>query len=102
MTNKDTPTAEQLVHKHLENYEVVPRFSETRIHKIHNLYTDFPVIAESYLSLLDQLKIAKEALEECGEFRKQINPFHEIDDETLDKLTKISDIVDVAISKLTI
>lgn len=66
MINNDQSTAEQLLHKHLASYEVVPHFSETRVHKIHNLYTDFPVIAESYLSLLDQLKIAKEALEEIA------------------------------------
>lgn len=67
-----------------------------------NLYDAACVFKLQSCKVIDQLKIAKEALEECGEFRKQINPFHEIDDETLDKLTKISDIVDVALSKLTI
>ena len=57
MTNNDTPTVEQLVRNHLESLK-------SGLWKdVYGTDGDLKCIFESYLSLLDQLKIAKEALE---------------------------------------
>lgn len=57
MTNNDTPKAEQLVRDHLEYIK------SGLWNDVYGTNADLKTICESYLSLLDQLKIAKEALE---------------------------------------
>lgn len=64
MTTNDTPTAEQLIRTQLEyiTESPTPMYGDNT--------SNIETICESYLSLLDQLKIAKEALVDIAKWRE--------------------------------
>lgn len=45
-----------ILKEHLERYEIVPRLSETRVKHIHDVYEDFPDIAQALIALDENLK----------------------------------------------